>query len=49
MAVAEPVDVSSKRSADAKLALLAEAVGRTLLTQAQTLATAESCTGGWIA
>lgn len=32
-----------------RLAELGAAVGKALLAQAQTLATAESCTGGWIA
>ena len=32
-----------------ELAELGVEVGRILLAQAQTLATAESCTGGWIA
>ena len=49
MAVADAAEVAGARSTDAKLARLAEAVGRTLLTQSQRLATAESCTGGWIA
>jgi nicotinamide-nucleotide amidase len=49
MAVADAREIPASKLQDAKLEELGAAVGRTLLAQAQTLATAESCTGGWIA
>jgi len=40
---------SSNRLSDAALAALGAALGRELAARGRTLATAESCTGGWIA